>query len=162
MKKHIMALVLLSAISLNANVIEDDLRYGNIKQATVCDSIRAETLLRVMEDEGYKVEIGSYEEGSGGSIRYLIWQINGYKAIVNPKKNSISFTALMKVTEATIEDCNSWNAKYNFAKVYKEDSKVFLELDLPMIGGVTEDNIKSWIRICYNMHMKWILSNVTD
>jgi hypothetical protein len=52
----------------------------------------------------------------------------------------------------TTEKLNEWNRRHRFTRAYRdEDGDSVLEADIDFTGGVTEANIKAWVKIFRNI-----------
>jgi hypothetical protein len=50
--------------------------------------------------------------------------------------------------QVSAEKVNEWNARHRFARAYRDkDGEPVLESDIDFTGGVTEANIKAWVKL---------------
>jgi hypothetical protein len=54
--------------------------------------------------------------------------------------------------EVSPEKTNEWNSRHRFARAYRDkDGDAVLESDIDFTGGVTEANIKAWVKLFRNL-----------
>jgi hypothetical protein len=82
----------------------------------------------------------------------VIWEIDGdsISAVkISDDQTNMLFMFFDKNLKGTPEKVNKWNSEKAFSKSYLDDEgDAFLELDFSFKGGVTEANIKSFLKLC--------------
>jgi hypothetical protein len=54
--------------------------------------------------------------------------------------------------QISTEKVNEWNTRHRFARAYRDkDGEAVLESDIDFTGGVTEANIKAWVKLFRRM-----------
>lgn len=109
---------------------------------TIYKTINPEKLEAIMDKMDLKV---SAEDNS------VSWDINGKSVtiFIGPDEESIQFYCYWfdAVTRSKIND---WNRTTRFSRAYlDDDGDPVLELDLDLVGGVTEARIQDFIKTCY-------------
>lgn len=64
---------------------------------------------------------------------------------------SIQFSASWDRSTTTVNDCNVWNERFRWLKMYLTSTQVRLTLDVNMVGGLTEENATSTMRTVSQM-----------
>lgn len=121
------------------------LEYGEIVTTTT-----AEQLAAFMKGEGYSVEVDP--DGD------LAWKLDGYKSVifVADDNASLLFYAAFNDGNATLEKVNNWNKTRKYSRSYIDnDGDPCLELDLDLVGGVTPDRIRDYLRTCRDSFSAW-------
>jgi hypothetical protein len=132
----LVAVIFLSKIELNAS------------DNTIYKSIDQQILYQLMIDEGYRVEIA----GNKDQPR-IKWALrNGDARIIFYRDNqSVQFYAFKPAPAGSdpMEIINGWNSTKRFSRSYvNNDGYLVLELDLSLMGGVTELAIKDFLVTC--------------
>ena len=107
--------------------------------------------LTLDEVETYLREIGyiNIKRNENNSISFLMQGRPCY-VFLSPKGTGVIISSFFPKTEqTTLESLNSWNRgfKYSYAYLYEtKDAKemVFLDTNLTLIGGVTEERIRNF------------------
>jgi hypothetical protein len=118
---------------------------------TVVTDKRMETILGGMGFDYTKVKDGTYK-----------FELNGYKVLMildNGNTDAQLYFALGDV-QTTAAKMNAWNKKKRFSRAYMDDDgNPALESDLNFDGGITEDNIKTFIKL-YRSLMKSFVEHI--
>jgi hypothetical protein len=78
------------------------------------------------------------------------FEYNGYRMLLFLANNNTDAQLYIGFLDGEITDrqLNEWNRDHRFARAYRDkDDDGVLEADLDFTGGVTEANIKAWIRL---------------
>ncbi|MDR2405628.1 MAG: YbjN domain-containing protein [Deltaproteobacteria bacterium] len=111
---------------------------------TLYEKISPKELISIIESEGDS----AFESGDN----VVIWSINDQMAALKISDNNdnvvfLYYNSNLKPTPAKI---NKWNSQKMYSKSFQDTTgDVFLELDLDFAGGITEANVKNFLRICY-------------
>lgn len=119
--------------------------YGSIVTTTTADQ-----LVAFMKAEGYTVEVDA--DGD------LSWKLDGFKSVLFVAKDNASllFYAAFSDGNGTLEKVNNWNKTRKYSRSYIDnDGDPCLELDLDLVGGVTPDRIKDYLRTCRDSFSAW-------
>ena len=109
---------------------------------TIYETITPAKLEVIMDDMGLDV---NKDDDS------VDWNINGHNVVVfvGPNNESIQFYCYWR-DEVTRSKINDWNRTTRFSRAYLDgDGDPVLELDLDIVGGVTEARIQDFIKTCY-------------
>ena len=120
-------------------------------QATVLTHITTEHMERLLRSQGYAFSID--EDGN------LLWMHEGYKSIVliSREKNNLMFKAVFTDGAGSLETVNNWNQNVRFSRSYMSDEgETILELDLDLDGGVTEQHVIEWLKVCHDSFRLWL------
>jgi hypothetical protein len=111
--------------------------------ADVIEKISAGKLERIVQSFR---EVKNFEER--GNNKYY-FELEGFKVFVFSTGNTLQLYALF-TGRVSLSRINEWNKNKRFAKAYLDkDNDPILESDLELTGGVTEQNIKEWIKTYY-------------
>jgi Putative bacterial sensory transduction regulator len=90
-------------------------------------------------------------KGSGESQnRALKFELAGYKVVLFLAKDETDAQLFVGFRDKQIsaEKTNEWNREHRFTRAYRDkDGDAVLESDIDFTGGVTEANIKAWVKI---------------
>ena len=117
---------------------------------TVSDT-RIESILGGMGFDYTKVKDGTYK-----------FELNGYKVLLileNSNTDAQLYFALGDV-QTTMAKMNEWNKSKRFSRAYMDnDGNPALESDINFDGGVTEENIKTFVKL-YRTLMKSFVEHI--
>ncbi len=103
--------------------------------------IDANTILKLAES------IGSETVPSERNVLIYFGEIKAYLAIF-PGAKELALFAKFQGYHSTLDFINEWNKTQRFSKAYlDENGETILDSDLDIESGVTEENIKAWIRL---------------
>lgn len=87
--------------------------------------------------------VANFNEVENGIYRF---ETGGLKVLAFNKGETLQLFAGFKI-KPTFSRINEWNRTRRFAKAYiNEQGEACLEADLELTGGVTEKNVKEWIK----------------
>jgi len=118
---------------------------GRLITKTTAAQIKA-----IMEKEGYAVTIDS--DGD------IVWKIDGLRTLMFIAKDqeSLQFHAAFGDGSATLKKVNTWNKSKRYSRSYLDDEgDPHLELDLDLVGGVTEARVVDFLTTCRVSYLTW-------
>lgn len=90
-------------------------------------------------------------KGSGESQnRALKFDLAGYGVVLFVAKDDSDAQLFIgfRDKQVSTEKMNEWNSEHRFSRAYRDkDGDAVLESDIDFTGGVTEANIKAWVKI---------------
>jgi len=96
------------------------------------------------------LEVQEAKGSEAGEQKALKFDLGGYRVVLFLAKDNtdaqlfIGFGGQQVSTEKT----NEWNSRHRFARAYRDkDGDAVLEADIDFTGGVTEANIKAWVKL---------------
>ncbi len=88
-------------------------------------------------------DVENFKELDDGTYSF---EVNGLKAIIFNKGETMELYAGFS-GKVTLSRINEWNRTKRFTRAYaSEEGEARLEGDLDLTGGVTERNVKEWIK----------------
>ncbi|CAI8161242.1 YbjN domain-containing protein [Pseudidiomarina mangrovi] len=120
-------------------------------QSAVITTTSTEQMEQLLKSQGYAYTID--EDGD------LVWMHDGYKSIVliSREKNNLMFKAVFTDGGGNLETVNQWNQNVRYSRSYmSDDGDTVLELDLDLDGGVTEQHVIEWLKVCRDSFRMWI------
>lgn len=120
-------------------------------QSTVITTTSTEHMERLLNSQGYSFSVD--EDGD------LVWMHEGYKSIVliSRDKNNLMFKAVFTDGGGNLETVNDWNQNVRYSRSYMSDEgDTILELDLDLDGGVTEQHVVEWLKLCRDSFRMWV------
>lgn len=119
------------------------IQSADTQPAIVLTQVSTEHMERLLSRQGYAYSVD--EDGD------LVWMHDGYKSIVliSREKNNLMFKAVFTDGAGSLETVNNWNKNVRFSRSYMSDEgETVLELDLDLDGGVTEQHVIEWLKVC--------------
>lgn len=116
----------------------------------VVGSVTVEQLAEFMAGEGYAVEVN--QKG------FVQWKLEGFRCqvFVSNDTESLQFHSSFSDGTATLERVNMWNRTKRYSRTYlDEEGDPHLELDLDLVGGVTPDRIRDFLKTCRASFEAW-------
>ena len=118
----------------------------------VLTEVSPKKITKILTSMGLEVQEA---KGKGDSEqKALRFDLGGYRVVLflaNKDTDAqlfIGFGGQQVSTEKT----NEWNSRHRFARAYRdEDGDAVLESDIDFTGGVTEANIKAWVKLFRNL-----------
>jgi hypothetical protein len=89
-------------------------------------------------------------KGSGDAERAIKFDLGGYRVVLFLAKDDSDAQLFVGFggKEVSTDKVNEWNVGHRFARAYRDkDGDAVLESDIDFTGGVTEANIKAWIKL---------------
>ncbi|HSE27337.1 MAG TPA: YbjN domain-containing protein [Gemmatimonadales bacterium] len=102
-------------------------------------------MAKILTDLGIEAELG----GDDDTPRFR-FEYNGYRMLLFLANQNTDAQLYIGFLDGEISDreLNDWNRDHRFSRAYRDkDDDAVLEADLDFTGGVTEANIKAWIRL---------------
>lgn len=100
------------------------------------------------------LEVGEAKGAKDGEQPPLKFDLGGYQVLLflaNKNTDAQLFIGFGEQQVST-EKTNEWNSRHRFARAYRDkDGDAVLESDIDFTGGVTEVNIKAWVKIFRNI-----------
>lgn len=110
--------------------------------------VSAKKMTKILTSMGLEVE---ELKGSGESQnRALKLELAGYRVVLFLAKDDSDAQLFVGFRDKQIsaEKANQWNSEHRFTRAYRDkDGDAVLESDIDFTGGVTEANIKAWVKI---------------
>jgi hypothetical protein len=107
----------------------------------IIHQIDANTMVKLAQS------IGSEALPNERNILIYFGEIKAY-LVIFPGAKELSLFAKFQGFHSTLDFVNEWNKTQRFSKAYiDENGETILDSDLDLESGVTEENIKSWIRL---------------
>lgn len=109
----------------------------------IYETITPVQLISIIQNSGYSA--------IDGGDNLVIWDILKQKSAIkiSDKHDSIVFLFYSKSIKGTFDNANQWNLEKQFSKSFIDDEgDIFLELDLDLSGGISEENIKHFLDLC--------------
>lgn len=122
-------------------------------------------MIKILTSMGLEVQEPKTIEGKNTAIKF---ELGGYKVVMFVAKDHSDAQLFMGFTDRQIslEKMNEWNRDHRFIRGYLDrDDDPVLESDIDFTGGVTEANIKAWIKIfrgATNAYAKFLQTNVSQ
>jgi hypothetical protein len=128
------------------------------------DGINIEEAARVFSDVGLPAIRKVSTEGMpylGSNIGGTDFEVHFYVCSGEKKDRkceNMSIFAGWPASEAWLEPANYWNRKFMVTKMYLNDTKdtVYLRMDIPLKGGVTNDQLKFYLRLWQVLMPKFV------
>lgn len=101
---------------------------------------------KILASMGLEVK-DSKDEGKQSYVRF---ELGGYRValILYNENTDAQLYAGFADWKVTPEKVNEWNRDRRFSRAYRDDDgDAVLETDIDFTGGVTEDNLKAWVRL---------------
>lgn len=108
-------------------------------------SVSPVKMAKILKDLGIEAELGGEEDTPRFRFEY-----NGYRMLLFLANENTDAQLYIGFLDGEISDrqLNEWNRDHRFARAYRDkDDDAVLEADIDFTGGVTEANIKAWIRL---------------
>ena len=117
----------------------------------VLTEVSAKRMTKILSSMGLEVqETKTTSDGRNPVIRF---ELGGYRVLMFLASDLTDAQLYVGFRERKIapETMNEWNRDHRFSRAYRDkDGDSVLESDIDFTGGVTEANIKSWVRIFRN------------
>ncbi len=105
----------------------------------VVAKMEASRIERILEDFGLE-----YEELDNGVYTF---RIEGLKVALFNKGETMQLYAGFSGRKVTLSRINEWNKGKRFSRAYlDDDNDPVIEADIELTGGVTERNVKEWMK----------------
>jgi hypothetical protein len=103
--------------------------------------LSAAQLEEILKAEGWKYE----KQGEG----IYLFKSQGLNLMVRTREQNMGAWAVFALDEPpSLTKLNEWNNKKAFARAYLNDkNQAIVDCDLLVVGGVTEANIREWLRL---------------
>jgi hypothetical protein len=119
-----------------------------VQAQDVLTEVSPKKMTKILTSMGLEVQ---ESKGSGdGEQRVLKFDLGGYRVVLFLAKDDsdaqlfVGFGGKQVSTDKT----NEWNSGHRFARAYRDkDGDAVLESDIDFTGGVTEANIKAWVKL---------------
>ena len=111
----------------------------------VLSAVSPVKMSRILTDLGIEAELSGDDETPRFRFEY-----NGYRMLLFLANENTDAQLYIGFLDGEISDkqLNEWNRDHRFARAYRDtDDDAVLEADIDFTGGVTEANIKAWIRL---------------
>ena len=121
------------------------------QQVSVVTSTSTEQMEQLLKSQGYAYNIDEYGD--------LVWMHEGYKSIImiSREKNNLMFKAIFTDGGGNLETVNEWNQNVRYSRSnMSDDGDTILELDLDLDGGVTEQHVIEWLKVCRDSFRMWL------
>jgi hypothetical protein len=142
-----LAALFVFALVLGTQIISAQIPKGR----DIITSMSAETLLKMLQSEGYAVSLTS-----GNNVS---WKIDGKNCLllVAEDQESIQFYVGIIESAANLHKVNQWNKMKKYSRSYiDDDGDPVLELDLDLAGGVTAARFWDFITTCRVSLRGWL------
>jgi hypothetical protein len=99
------------------------------------------------------LEVVETKTTSDGKTPVIKFELAGYRVVLFLAKDHSDAQLFVGFggQQVTAEKMNDWNRGHRFTRAYRDsDGDPVLESDIDFTGGVTEENIKAWIKIFRN------------
>jgi hypothetical protein len=96
------------------------------------------------------LEVQEPKGTSDGDKRVIRFDLGGYRTVLFLAKDDTDAQLFVGFggKQASNEKMNQWNSGHRFARAYSDkDGDAVLESDIDFTGGVTDANIKAWIKL---------------
>ena len=105
-------------------------------------------ITKILTSMGLEVEEA---KGTGDSQQPILkFDLAGYQVLLILAKDHTDAQLFVGFggRQVSTEKVNEWNTRHRFARAYRDkDGEPVLEADIDFTGGVTEANIKAWVRL---------------
>jgi hypothetical protein len=101
------------------------------------------------------------DSGYAGTIKdsgAIQWKIDGMTGnlLIADDKESIQFYAAISGGKMTLSKANEWNKTHRYSRCYiDDDGDPALELDLDLVGGVSEARVADFLLTCVVSYREW-------
>lgn len=116
----------------------------------VVSQITKQEVLRLLLREGYAASLDKAGE--------VVWKMDGFTALmfVPEERTSLQYSIVFTEGKWKLETVNRWNRDRRYSRSYLDkDGDLHLELDLDLVGGVTEARILDFFRTCLLSFQAW-------
>jgi hypothetical protein len=114
-------------------------------QATLA-SVSPQKMTEILTSMGLEAKLA---EKKGEQEPPLVFDLAGYNVMLflaNENTDGQLFVAFRG--KVSTDRINEWNQKYRFTRAYRDkDGDPALESDIDFTGGVTEANVKAWVKM---------------
>jgi hypothetical protein len=112
---------------------------------TIYQKITSDQLIKIIESTG-----DTAEDKAENVVLWSSNDSNGSSAfLISEDQTLVIFFFQDRDIKLTPEKVNKWNSEKGFSKAYiDDDGNTILSLDFSLKSGVTEANIKSFIKLC--------------
>jgi hypothetical protein len=114
----------------------------------VLTEVSPKRMTKILTSMGLEIQ---ESKGSGeGEQRALKFDLGGYRVVLFLAKDNSDAQLFVGFggKEVSTDKTNEWNTGHRFARAYRDkDGDAVLESDIDFTGGVTEANIKAWIKL---------------
>lgn len=104
-------------------------------------------MTRILTSMGLEVE--ERKTAESGPDHPLWFELSGYRTglfLLNDNTDAQLYAGFRN--KISNEKVNEWNREHRFMRAYRDkDGEAVLEADLDFTGGVTEANLKAWIKL---------------
>jgi hypothetical protein len=113
----------------------------------VLTEVSPKRMTKILTSMGLEVQETKTDEGKNAAIKF---ELGGYRVVLFLAKDHSDAQLFVGFTDRQIslEKMNEWNRDHRFIRGYRDkDGDSVLESDIDFTGGVTEANIKAWVKI---------------
>jgi len=126
--------------------------WAQTSSNALLSDVSADDIVAIMQEEGYRAKGGVDNEGypeiesSAQGVNFWVQFYNCTGEIKTPC-SSISFATWLTPNETpTMEALNTFNAENRYVRAFLDSAgNTVLVMDIEAAGGVTPDNIGSWL-----------------
>lgn len=96
------------------------------------------------------LEVQEVKASGGDEQPPLKFELGGYKVLLFLAKDHSDAQLFVGFggEQISTDKVNEWNSRHRFARAYRDkDGDAVLESDIDFTGGVTEANIKAWVKL---------------
>ena len=123
-----------------------------VQAQDVLTEVSPKRMTKILTSMGLELD-ESKSSGEGGD-RVLRFDLGGYRVVLFLAKDHSDAQLFVgfRGKEVSPEKANEWNASHRFGRAYRDkDGDAVLESDIDFTGGVTEANIKAWVKLFRNL-----------
>jgi hypothetical protein len=113
----------------------------------VLTEVSPKKMTKILTSMGLEVEEAKRK---GDEQPPLKFELGGYRVLLFLAKDNTDAQLFIGFggKEISTEKVNEWNTKHRFARAYRDkDGDAVLEADIDFTGGVTEANLKAWVKL---------------
>ncbi|MGH7508934.1 MAG: YbjN domain-containing protein [Gemmatimonadales bacterium] len=118
----------------------------------VLTEVSAKKMTKILTSMG--LEVRETKTTSDGQNPVIKFDLAGYGVVLFLAKDNTDAQLFVgfRGQQVTAEKINDWNRRHRFSRAYSDtDGDAVLEADIDFTGGVTEANIKAWVKIFRNL-----------
>jgi hypothetical protein len=118
----------------------------------VLTEVSPKRMTKILTSMGMEVE---EPKGSGEDAqRVLRFDLGGYRVVLFLAKDNSDAQLFVgfRGKDLSTDKANDWNREHRFGRAYRDkEGDAVLESDIDFTGGVTEANIKAWVKLFRNL-----------
>jgi hypothetical protein len=125
---------------------------------TVRTEVSPKDMTRILTSMGFEVEPLKAESAERSAMKF---ELGGYPVvlILANENTDAQLYAGFTGTKAKLDKVNQWNREKRFTRAYLDrEGDPVLEADIDFTGGVTEANIKAWVKLYRDQLMEYARS----